>query len=109
LLRSIRLEPLPLFRGVELVFVLHHILLRLLVLLLPHSKRLFTELLLLHATLAGLPKLILLKVAFLLEISRPLKLLPWLAPALSEVLLLVIALSVSVRVCSIAIIIAGSR
>jgi hypothetical protein len=102
------LKPFALLLGVKFVFVLHHILLRLMELLLTHTVRLLTELLLLRTSRSLLSELILLKV-LLLKFFRIMELL---IGALSEVLLLVVSLSligISISIPSITIVIASIR
>ncbi len=108
LARCVRLKSFALFLGVKLVLILHHIMLRLMELLLAHAIRLFTELLLLRTSSSLLSELILLKV-LLLKFFRTMELL---IGALSEVLLLVVSLSligISISIPSITIVIAGIR
>ena len=107
LLRGVWLEPLSLLWSVEFVFVLHHVLGLLELLLLTHPIRLLNEWLLLHTARPLLSKLVLLK-ALLLEILWPLELLLH-GTALSEPLLLIATLSlvgVPVSVAAVAVIVA---
>lgn len=108
LARCVRLKSFALLLGVELVFILHHIMLRLMELLLTHTERLLPELLLLRTPRSLLSELILLKV-LLLKFLRTVELL---IRGLSEVLLLVVSLpliGISISIPSVTIVIAGIR
>jgi hypothetical protein len=107
LLGSVWFEPLSLLLCVKLVFVLHHML-RLLELLLPHFERLLTKGLLLNIAYPLFVDLILLKI-LLLKVFRPLELL---SIALSKPLRLIPSLPlirVPLSIAAIAIIVARTR